>query len=85
MTNDISDTHLERAVPCFALSKNDAYLLSTSGGKFSLFNMFTFKVMSFNISSTFLGVQLPGRFIMGTHSDFFTPPLSEPKHLLCRR
>ena len=85
MTNDISDTRLECAVPCFALSKNDSYLLSTSGGKFSLFNITTFKVMSFKISSTFLGVQLPGRFIMGTHSDFFTPSLNEPKHLLCRQ
>ncbi|XP_050286590.1 topless-related protein 4-like isoform X1 [Quercus robur] len=46
MTNDISDTHLERAVPCFALSKNDSYLLSTSGGKFSLFNMATFRTMT---------------------------------------
>ncbi|XP_065630532.1 topless-related protein 4-like [Quercus suber] len=46
MTNDISDTHLEHAVPCFALSKNDSYLLSTSGGKFSLFNITTFKTMT---------------------------------------
>ncbi|XP_065630534.1 topless-related protein 4 isoform X1 [Quercus suber] len=45
MTNDISNTCLEHAVPCFALSKNDSYLLSTSGGKFSLFNITTFKKM----------------------------------------
>ncbi|XLU26069.1 hypothetical protein S245_062135, partial [Arachis hypogaea] len=39
MTNDI-------AVPCFALSKNDSYVMSASGGKISLFNMITFKVKS---------------------------------------
>lgn len=45
MTNDISETNLEEAVPCFALSKNDSYVMSASGGKISLFNMMTFKVM----------------------------------------
>lgn len=45
MTNDISETNLVKAVPCFALSKNDSYVLSASGGKISLFNMLTFKVM----------------------------------------
>lgn len=44
MTNDISDTNPEEAVPCFALSKNDSYVMSASGGKISLFNMMTFKV-----------------------------------------
>lgn len=48
MTNDISEINLEDAIPCFALSKNDSYLMSASGGKFSLFNMITFKVMEFN-------------------------------------
>ncbi|KAL0010728.1 hypothetical protein SO802_005836 [Lithocarpus litseifolius] len=43
MTNDTSDTRLEHAIPCFALTKNDSYLLSTSGGNFSLFNIATFK------------------------------------------
>ncbi|XP_011073420.1 topless-related protein 4 [Sesamum indicum] len=46
MTNDISETNLEEAVPCFALSKNDSYVLSASGGKISLFNMMTFKTMT---------------------------------------
>ncbi|XP_057459402.1 topless-related protein 4-like isoform X2 [Actinidia eriantha] len=46
MTNDISDTNLEDAVPCFALSKNDSYVMSASGGKISLFNMMTFKTMT---------------------------------------
>lgn len=45
MTNDISDTNPEEAVPCFALSKNDSYVMSASGGKISLFNMMTFKVV----------------------------------------
>ncbi|GMY34068.1 WD40 domain-containing protein [Fagus crenata] len=46
MTNDISEINLEDAIPCFALSKNDSYLMSASGGKFSLFNMITFKRMT---------------------------------------
>ncbi|XWS70724.1 hypothetical protein CRYUN_Cryun03dG0072000 [Craigia yunnanensis] len=46
MTNDISDTIPEDAVPCFALSKNDSYVTSASGGKISLFNMMTFKTMT---------------------------------------
>ncbi|CAK7345436.1 unnamed protein product [Dovyalis caffra] len=46
MTNEISDTNPEDAVPCFALSKNDSYVMSASGGKISLFNMMTFKTMT---------------------------------------
>ncbi|WCJ30023.1 Protein TOPLESS [Euphorbia peplus] len=46
MTNDICDTNPEEAVPCFALSKNDSYVMSASGGKISLFNMTTFKTMT---------------------------------------
>ncbi|KAI5063925.1 hypothetical protein GOP47_0020595 [Adiantum capillus-veneris] len=46
MTNDITDTNPEEAVPCIALSKNDSYVMSASGGKVSLFNMMTFKVMT---------------------------------------
>ena len=45
MTNDKTDTNPEEAVACFALSKNDSYVMSASGGKISLFNMMTFKVM----------------------------------------
>lgn len=44
MTNDVSDSNPEDAVACFALSKNDSYVMSASGGKISLFNMMTFKV-----------------------------------------
>ncbi|KAI3763990.1 hypothetical protein L2E82_13988 [Cichorium intybus] len=43
MTNDVSETNPEDAVPCFALYKNDSYVMSASGGKISLFNMITFK------------------------------------------
>jgi len=43
MTNDMNP---EDAIPCFALSKNDSYLISASGGKSSLYNMMTFEVMA---------------------------------------
>ncbi|KAG0463244.1 hypothetical protein HPP92_021720 [Vanilla planifolia] len=46
MTNDMTDAKPEEVVPCFALSKNDSYVMSASGGKISLFNMMTFKVKS---------------------------------------
>ncbi|XP_024969961.1 topless-related protein 4-like isoform X2 [Cynara cardunculus var. scolymus] len=46
MTNDIRDANLEDAVPCFALSKNNSYVMSASGGKVSLFNLATFKTMT---------------------------------------
>ncbi|GAB4835772.1 Topless- protein 3 [Ancistrocladus abbreviatus] len=58
MTNDVSGVNLEEAVPCIALSKNDSYVMSAGGGKVSLFNMMTFKVMTTFMSpppaSTFL-------------------------------
>ncbi|KAK1277243.1 Topless-related protein 2 [Acorus gramineus] len=46
MTNDAADNNPEEAVPCIALSKNDSYVMSACGGKVSLFNMMTFKVMT---------------------------------------
>ncbi|XP_050232016.1 protein TOPLESS-RELATED PROTEIN 2-like [Mercurialis annua] len=47
MTNDISDSKpAEESAACIALSKNDSYVMSASGGKVSLFNMMTFKVMT---------------------------------------
>eukprot|EP00249_Psilotum_nudum_P025017 c29350_g1_i2 orf=562-3972(-) len=46
MTNDVGEINAEEAVPCIALSKNDSYVMSASGGKVSLFNMMTFKVMT---------------------------------------
>ncbi|TMW87520.1 hypothetical protein EJD97_019833 [Solanum chilense] len=42
-TNDVQEPNHEKAVSCFALSKNACYVISTSGGKISLFNMMTFK------------------------------------------
>lgn len=44
MANDVAGVNLEEAVPCIALSKNDSYVMSATGGKISLFNMMTFKV-----------------------------------------
>nr|XP_043619034.1 topless-related protein 4-like isoform X2 [Erigeron canadensis] len=59
MTNDVSDTNPEDAIACFALSKNDSYVMSASGGKISLFNMMTFKTMTTFMppppAATFLG------------------------------
>ncbi|XP_027351654.1 topless-related protein 3-like isoform X2 [Abrus precatorius] len=46
MTNDVVGVNLDEAVPCIALSKNDSYVMSACGGKVSLFNMMTFKVMT---------------------------------------
>ncbi|CAI9092663.1 OLC1v1027973C2 [Oldenlandia corymbosa var. corymbosa] len=45
MINHLSDDLNSDKVfsPCFALSKNDAYLITTSGKKVSLFNTMTFK------------------------------------------
>ncbi|KDP33560.1 hypothetical protein JCGZ_07131 [Jatropha curcas] len=45
MTNDLTGTNHDETPPCFALSKNDSYLMSASGGKISLFNLITFKSM----------------------------------------
>ncbi|KAL3807994.1 hypothetical protein ACJIZ3_000326 [Penstemon smallii] len=44
MTNDITNVNLENAIPCFALSKHGSYVMSTYGGKVSLFNMMTFNL-----------------------------------------
>lgn len=48
MTNDTSETNPVEAVPCLALTKNDSYVISASGGKISLFSMVTFKVAEFD-------------------------------------
>ena len=43
MKNDLSDVKSsEESAACIALSKNDSYVMSSSGGKVSLFNMMTF-------------------------------------------
>eukprot|EP00243_Klebsormidium_subtile_P002562 TRINITY_DN1516_c0_g2_i1.p1 TRINITY_DN1516_c0_g2~~TRINITY_DN1516_c0_g2_i1.p1 ORF type:complete len:423 (+),score=90.65 TRINITY_DN1516_c0_g2_i1:93-1271(+) len=47
MTNDTSpETRLETTSHCIALSKNDSYVMSASGGRVSLYNLLTFKVMT---------------------------------------
>ncbi|KAJ0078514.1 hypothetical protein Patl1_24463 [Pistacia atlantica] len=47
MTNDINDVKTaEESAACIALSKNDSYIMSASGGKVSLFNRRIFKVMA---------------------------------------
>ncbi|KAL0927511.1 hypothetical protein M5K25_001686 [Dendrobium thyrsiflorum] len=46
MTNETNDCNPEESSACFALSKNDSYVMSASGGKVSLFNMMSFKVMT---------------------------------------
>ncbi|XP_018462545.1 topless-related protein 1 [Raphanus sativus] len=43
MINETSDKNPEEAIPCLALSKKDAFVVSASGGKISVFNMTTFK------------------------------------------
>lgn len=55
MTNDVAETNPEESVACFALSKNDSYVMSASGGKISLFNMMTFKVINLFFSFDFQG------------------------------
>jgi len=53
MTNDTIDGNdPKEATACTALSKNEAYLISASGGKVSLFNMMTFKVCLLQLSIT---------------------------------
>ncbi|KMZ66500.1 WD-40 repeat protein-like [Zostera marina] len=47
MTNDTTEgNQTDESITCIALSKNDSYVMSASGGKVSLFNMMTFKVMT---------------------------------------
>ncbi|XP_022883312.1 topless-related protein 4-like [Olea europaea var. sylvestris] len=46
MTNHTNRMNPEDRVPCFALSKNDSYVISASGGKISLYNISTFKTMA---------------------------------------
>ncbi|KAK4491367.1 hypothetical protein RD792_002106 [Penstemon davidsonii] len=58
MANDTVGVNLEEAVPCIALSKNDSYVMSAAGGKVSLFNMMTFKVMT-----TFMPPPPPSTFL----------------------
>eukprot|EP00253_Pinus_taeda_P001046 PITA_01046 len=45
MKNDTSDRGPQAVFPCIALSDNNAYLMSASGGQVSLFKMKTFEVI----------------------------------------
>uniref|UniRef100_A0A0D3G4W6 Uncharacterized protein n=1 Tax=Oryza barthii TaxID=65489 RepID=A0A0D3G4W6_9ORYZ len=58
LMNDTANGNPEEAAACSLLSKSDCYLISASGGKVSLFNMFNFKTMTTFIapppSATFL-------------------------------
>ncbi|KAK0572349.1 hypothetical protein LWI29_030321 [Acer saccharum] len=46
LINDISDNGPEVSVSCFALSKNDSYLISASRRMITLFNLITYKVIA---------------------------------------
>jgi hypothetical protein len=50
MTNDTIEANTEAAAACIALSKNECYIISASGGKISLFNMM-FKVLFFSVTN----------------------------------
>lgn len=52
MTNDIGAVASERFAPCLALSKNNSYVLSASGGGVSLFNIMTFKKMKILVAAS---------------------------------
>ncbi|KAL8123045.1 hypothetical protein AgCh_011138 [Apium graveolens] len=45
ITNDISETKPKDAAPCLALTNNDIYVISGSGGKISVFTLETNKIM----------------------------------------
>ncbi|CAK9188197.1 unnamed protein product [Ilex paraguariensis] len=45
MTSDLTCSNFDEVLPCFALSKNDCYVISASGAAVSLFNMMTLKKM----------------------------------------
>lgn len=76
MTNDSSHAKPEDAVPCIALSKNDSYVMSACGGKISLFNMMTFKVMTTFMppppTSTFLAFHPQDNNIIAIGMEDFT-------------
>ncbi|KAF5941828.1 hypothetical protein HYC85_019470 [Camellia sinensis] len=76
MTNDVTGVNLEEAVPCIVLSKNDSYVMSACGGKVSLFNMMTFKVMTTFMppppASTFLAFHPQDNNILAIGMEDFT-------------
>jgi hypothetical protein len=51
MTNDTIEANTGAAAACIALSKIECYIISASGGKISLFNAKTFKVLFFSVTN----------------------------------
>lgn len=45
MINDFPEKSSDVVTPCFALSKNDSYLISASGKMVNLYNVLVFKVI----------------------------------------
>ncbi|XP_074360273.1 topless-related protein 4-like [Apium graveolens] len=52
LSNDVGTGEHELVVPCFALSKNDSYVASASGGKVSLFGLQTSEIELFKNLTT---------------------------------
>ncbi|XP_074343882.1 topless-related protein 3-like [Apium graveolens] len=46
MANDIAGVELKEASPCLEISKNDLYAVSACGGKLSLFNLKTYRILT---------------------------------------
>ncbi|KAL5559751.1 hypothetical protein UlMin_035962, partial [Ulmus minor] len=73
MVNDLTNAKPSDALPCFTLSKNDSYIMSSSGGKVSLFNMVTHKVLASFMSPpptpTYLALHLKDNNIMAVGTE----------------
>ncbi|WVZ96512.1 hypothetical protein U9M48_042142 [Paspalum notatum var. saurae] len=54
MENDIANDNPEEATSCIALSRDDHYLISASGGRISVFNMRTFHSFPHSSKTTFM-------------------------------
>ncbi|KAL6659345.1 hypothetical protein ACP70R_003385 [Stipagrostis hirtigluma subsp. patula] len=59
MKNDISNSKPEESNACIAMSKNEYYVMSASGGKVSLCNMMTFKIRYVGCSQVFSTFMMP--------------------------
>ncbi|KAI3973466.1 hypothetical protein MKW92_050089, partial [Papaver armeniacum] len=46
MVNDLEDVTNKETKPCFSMSNNEVHLISTSGGKISMFSTATFEILS---------------------------------------
>lgn len=70
MTNDVTDSMLDEAPGCFALTASDGYLLSSSGGEISLFNIRSFEVITFD-AMLMNGCGLQWKFLLIFSCQFF--------------